>query len=149
MKRFRLHIAAAAAVCLAGIIASVAPAAAGTAPAHARSVAAVAAHVSTASQPQRAGNSVSPDSTCTRGGVEFTIWKSGCTDPAGYSCVYGNEGYMAYDPAYVTNGCGVRVWIYKTGVRAGYNLCISPGTGTGKLGQSYSYFWVSNNEDEC
>ena len=88
-----------------------------------------------------------PDLTCHINDGAFTIYASGCTFGTPFTC--SGSGYMTFDPDYVSNGCSVRVWIYKTGVRAGYNLCISPHSATGLLGRAYSYAWTSTNTSAC
>lgn len=86
-----------------------------------------------ASCPIYPGNFVTFDSTCTG-----TAW----------SCSHGNSSSL-YPPAYVSNGCGTRVWLYQNRNRTGYNLCIKPNSATGHLNRTYRAFWVSSNPAGC
>jgi hypothetical protein len=146
MKRFRLYAAVLALglSSASGLAVGASSASAGTTPA----LAAFAATFSQAgAQVRHVTTADSPDLTCPIINGEFNIYGSDCSGDIPYEC--SGSGYMAYDPDYVSNGCSVRVWIYETGVRAGYNLCISPHSATGLLGRAYSYAWTSSNTSSC
>ena len=141
MKRIRIFLAIAA-LCLVSGGLSVAV---GTVPA-----VAAAAHTTAAVQSVSAGGAVSPDDTaCHIYPGSFVIYETNCSDARYYSCNVYNESYLANAPDYVANGCGTRVWIYFSGVRFGYNLCISKNSHTNYLQKEYTYYWVSNNPDTC
>ena len=52
------------------------------------------------------------------------------------------------DPT-VTNDCAVRIWLHQNRNGTGYNLCISPGTGTGTLKRIYLDAQVTTNKARC
>lgn len=92
---------------------------------------------------------IQPDTGC---GVQlhvFKIWETTCSGPsATTACTPYDQGSMPV-PAYASNGCEFRVWIYTGANRTGNNLCINPKTSDGYLHQTYVWFWVSDNESNC
>ena len=94
--------------------------------------------------------SVQPDAGC---GVQlhvFKIWETTCSGTsATTACTPSDQGPMPFVPAFASNGCEFRVWIYTGAHRTGNNLCINPKTSDGALHQTYVWFWVSDNESNC
>lgn len=141
MSRFRLIVIAA--IAAAGMAIGAAPTIAAVAQTHASSASRTSV--------QRHGDPVMiPDSHCTRGGVEVTIYKANCSDATGLdpNCP-ATSGKMPFSPAYIFNGCGTRVWLF-TGDLTGTKICINPGTGNnGAFGPTYKYYQVTKNTDNC
>lgn len=150
MSRFRMILTAA--IAAAGLAVGGAPAIAAVAQTHAsHSVISLMAASADRTSMQRHGDSVMiPDSHCTRGGDEVTIYKAGCTDAKGLDprCLT-TSGKMPYSPAYIYNGCGTRVWLF-TGDLTGTKICINPFSGNnGAFGTQFKYYQVTSNQDNC
>lgn len=138
MKRFRFLLA----VLALGLCSAAVGLAVGGSPAMATTAAAV--------QSAHTGGSVSPDDvTCPMHSGQVTIYQGNCSMPHYYSCNVYNESYLANAPDYVSNGCTDRIWLYESGVRFGYNLCISANSKTHYLQKEYTYYWVSDNQSSC
>lgn len=65
-----------------------------------------------------------------------------------YSCS-GTQTYSGWDVAYVSNGCGGRVWLHGTTSGGGAAYCVNPGAiAYGAIG-GYKQFLVSGNPVAC
>ena len=64
-----------------------------------------------------------------------------------YSCS-GTETHDGWDVAYVSNGCGGRVWLHGQTNGGGASYCVSPGAITYGIG-SYEELLVSGNKLPC
>ncbi len=149
MNRFRMIVIAT--ITAAGLAVGAAPTIAAVAQARASHPATFSTATSiTQARGQRLGGPMIPDSHCTRGGVEVTIYKANCTDATGLdSHCPPASGKMPFSPVYIFNGCGTRVWLF-TGDLTGTSICISPFTGNnGTFKTSYHYYQVTSNEDNC
>lgn len=92
-----------------------------------------------------------PDAHCPRGGPEVVIYKSGCTDATAlnHGSCGAAHGQMPFSPAYIFNGCGVRVWLFTQNL-SGTKVCINPGTGNdGAFGPNYHYYQITTNQSNC
>lgn len=148
MSRFRMIVITA--IAAAGLAINAGPAIAAVAQSHV-SHPATSRMATSGSQASAHGGQVTiPDSHCTRGGVEATIYKTNCTDATSLNHGCGaSSGKMAFSPAYIYNGCGKRVWLF-TGDLTGTRVCISPSTGNnGAFKPSYHYYQITKNPDKC
>lgn len=150
MKRIRVF-AAVAALALSGIfgmVAATAPTAAAAAPTTTAQVSlpAAAAAAMSAVQPQHP--LVSAASFCPIVSGTFRTYGANCVRQGSFLCGGGNTRSIN-PPAYVSNGCSTRVWLYQYNSLTGRTLCISPRSGTNRLGRTYRAFWVSRNNTRC
>jgi hypothetical protein len=151
MSRFRVIVIAA--IAAAGLAIGAAPTIAAVAQTHASHPATsrMATSASRASVQRPGGPVMIPDAHCPRGGTEATIYKSGCTDATAlnHGSCSAAHGPMPFSPAYIFNGCGVRVWLF-TGNLTGTKVCINPGTGNdGAFGTNYHYYQITTNHANC
>jgi hypothetical protein len=148
VKRIRLF-AAVAALALSGVIgmvAATAPSAAAATTTTARASLPVAAAISMPVQPQHPLVSVA--SFCPIVSGTFRTYGANCTRQGSFLCGGGNTRSIN-PPAYVSNGCSTRVWLYQYHTLTGRTLCISPRSGTNRLGRTYRAFSVSRNTARC
>ena len=75
----------------------------------------------------------------------FTEYRNSCGFPVKYVCQVGSNAKFSYPPAYVSNGCPTRVFIYVHGTLNGRSLCISPHTATHRLRRTYRSFRVGSS----
>jgi hypothetical protein len=149
VKRIRVFAAVVALALSGGIgmAAATAPTAAAAATTIARASLPAAAAVSVpAVQPQH--SLVSTASFCPIVSGTFRTYGANCARQGSFLCGGGNTRSIN-PPAYVSNGCSTRVWLYQYNSLTGRTLCISPRSGTNRLGHTYRAFWVSRNTDRC
>jgi hypothetical protein len=149
VKRIRVFAAVVALALSGGIgmAAATAPTAAAATTTIARASLPAAAAVSVrAVQPQH--SLVSTASFCPIVSGTFRTYGANCARQGSFLCGGGNTRSIN-PPAYVSNGCSTRVWLYQYNSLTGRTLCISPRSGTNRLGHTYRAFWVSRNTDRC
>jgi hypothetical protein len=141
-------LAAVAAFSMIGTFGVVASATAAVVPSsHSGGVVAAASRQPGAQSPS---SSESPASkTCPMVKSRFRIYNKSCGLIRAYLCFHGNHGNFAKAPAYASNGCGTRVWIYPGKDEQGDGLCISRRSFTNSLKKEYLSFKVVSNPSSC
>lgn len=110
--------------------------------------AAVHAQAGTARMSQAASEAASLE-TCAFFSGAWAVYQSGCTSGSPFSCKSGNQGFLPFRPAYISNDCTVRVWLYAGNGKTGASLCVNPKTKDNYLHTAYDYSWVSDNSANC
>jgi hypothetical protein len=105
----------------------------------------------TAGQGTSASGRLQADVTCPNPKNRFTIYATTCKGVSAYTaCKSYDQGSMPFIPRYASNGCSVRVWLYRGAHRTGKSpLCISPRTADSYLHTNYVWYWISANKAKC
>jgi hypothetical protein len=79
------------------------------------------------------------------------FYNSACSLQIGHACSISQQGFINgnVSPAYVSNGCDDRLWLYTGAHRTGNSLCVNKDTADHFLHQLYIWYFMSGNPANC